>query len=262
MSNASTLQLYFLNHESASGVENMAADEALLETLREVTETPLLVVRTYQWQTPTWSLGVNQKLKSLGELDIFLMGPTPQIVRRPTGGRAILHDRDISFAFVTNDSTLLSLSLKESYCHFTQFLKEALSVLTPLATDHCTAENTSNSGYTRSNLCFETQTPGDLLDAAGNKICGSAQLRRAGGILQHGAAFLPELPNTVAPVTTFRNALYKAVASHYKVKTLSFIEDSDTLYQRFQTLKAQLLPSYESASRDILSKASITSGSQ
>lgn len=171
-----------------SGIENMALDEALLEWVRTVSD-PVLVVRTYCWNVPTLSLGVNQKAQDITTL-LRLYGKgesVKMVVKRPTGGRAILHGRDISYAFVTNVPDVLRKNLKDSYSIYADLVQKAFEQLR--ISTHLSHEAGSRD-YLRSPVCFETHTPSDLLDQAGQKISGSAQLRRANGILQHGAAFL------------------------------------------------------------------------
>ena len=78
----------------ASGAENMALDEALMERARETGE---WTARVYSWATPTVSLGRNQTARGRYDLDrINALGY--KVVRRPTGGRAILHDREITYS--------------------------------------------------------------------------------------------------------------------------------------------------------------------
>ncbi len=177
----------------------MALDEALLEFVQEQSRDadiaaevrPLLIVRTYTWEEPTVSLGVHQQDTDFGPLTKAYQrseGCIPKAwVRRPTGGRAILHGQDVSFSFVTNVPDLLAMSVQESYNVLTEIVMMAFKELNvPVLV----SEEESGRAYVLSSLCFETQTPSDVLDTEGNKIAGSAQMRKQGGLLQHGAAFL------------------------------------------------------------------------
>src|SRR4051812_18539212 len=79
---------------AAGGAENMALDEALMDRARESRE---WVMRVYSWSTPTISLGRNQTAHGRYDLDrIAQLGF--DVVRRPTGGRAILHHREITYS--------------------------------------------------------------------------------------------------------------------------------------------------------------------
>lgn len=182
------MRLLALLSGAQSGIYNMALDEALLEWARVQPESVLLV-RTYCWEAPTLSLGVNQKVRDLDFLlRYYSQGQDIRaVVRRPTGGRAILHGQDVSFSFITNQPKILQQGLKDAYAIFSGVVQQALESLglqTRLAAD------AGNRDYLRSPVCFQTHTPSDLLALDGQKLSGSAQLRRAGGILQHGAAFI------------------------------------------------------------------------
>ncbi|MEB3288018.1 MAG: hypothetical protein VKJ04_11005 [Vampirovibrionales bacterium] len=199
----------------------MARDQALLEMLCEASQTtdaPVLMVRTYLWDKPTLSLGKNQPeadherllaLFSKGEQASALQ-TRPDLVIRPTGGRAILHHQDISFAFITNAPVFLKLSLKDSYCVFTLWLKQALN---RLGYPTQTACNANNRDYLRSPLCFDTHTPSDILGPDGKKLAGCAQARRSRGILQHGSAFLSQPPEAI--YDDFSQALFGAVSQAF-----------------------------------------------
>lgn len=214
------MQLYTLQSGWQSGALNMALDEALLELLRDASACqqvfgangPVLVVRTYQWDQPTLSLGANQAVKDIATLQrLYAQGHQSirHLVRRPTGGRAILHGEDISYAFITNDPAVLKLNLKDAYAIYAGLVQDTLAHLgLPVRF----SGQTSGRDYLRSPVCFETHTPSDLLAADGRKLTGSAQLRRAGGLLQHGAAFLK--PHHIEP-ERFSQALFDTVSQAY-----------------------------------------------
>jgi lipoate-protein ligase A len=215
-----SLRVYSLQSGEQSGIYNMALDEALLESLRvqAQADSPVLIVRTYRWEEPTLSLGVNQQVRDIQFLLNFYgqhhapgqAEPVRAVVRRPTGGRAILHGEDLSYAFITNDPAVLKLSLKTSYSIYADVVRTALQQLA-LAVQ--AAGNAGERDYLRSPVCFETHTPSDLLGKDGQKLSGSAQLRRAGGLLQHGAAFLS--PYGVEE-HAFSQALFSATAQAFQ----------------------------------------------
>lgn len=185
-------KVWVFPHHHLGGIQNMALDDWLLDWAGTQSQ-PVLILRTYTWRQPTLSLGVHQPLRDLPRLVEHYQQVQPDllehlaIVQRPTGGRAILHGRDVSFSFVTNSNVLLKQSLKDSYCLFSGWITHTLQDLSVPV--QCSTE-TDGKAYLRSAVCFETQTPSDLLDTTGKKIVGSAQLRRANGILQHGAVFV------------------------------------------------------------------------
>lgn len=199
-----TLAWGHCQHLASDGVDQMALDEALLFWLAK--QSPTLITRCYTWVPHTLSVGKNQSAQSIQQAREALCPSlrTP-IVRRPTGGRAILHGQDVSFAFVTNIPALRALSLKDSYCVFAKWVRSAIvSCQVPLA-DACTP---NPSDYTRSALCFETHAVGDLIRPDGSKVAGAAQWRNAYGLLQHGAAFLDH--QAVQP-HTFEDALLETM---------------------------------------------------
>lgn len=209
----------------------MALDEALLCEVMTQTE-PVFIVRTYRWVCPTLSLGVHQPEKDIsGLLERY---GKPDIVRRPTGGRAILHGEDISFAFITNQPELLKLSVNASYCELIQHIKAALIQMNINVADSC---EESSHAYTRSAVCFETLTPSDLTLTDGRKIVGSAQCRRAGGMLQHGSIFAD------LPYEAFSSTLFEIVAKHYQCTPQDYLSESGGIVASAETTNgSQRLP--------------------
>ncbi|MBY0450946.1 MAG: hypothetical protein K2X01_10015 [Cyanobacteria bacterium] len=214
------IRLIVLESGAQSGAYNMALDEQLLEWARskppdsqQTSGSPaILIVRTYQWEKPTLSLGVNQSDKELPALlklyQPIQSGSDLEVVRRPTGGRAILHGEDVSFSFITNIPLVLKLSLAQSYTLLTDWVQQALA---QCGLDAYSGITQNEREYLRSAICFETHTPSDLVERqSGMKVVGSAQLRREGGILQHGAAFLN--PFGIQPCQ-FSQALFSTVQS-------------------------------------------------
>lgn len=189
--NDSSLFVYTLQSGPQSGWLNMATDEALLDWVRTQPE-PTWILRTYQWEVPTLSYGVHQseasRQRSLESyLNNLALHKRPQAwSQRPTGGRTILHGDDISFSVLTNASYGIGNNLTESYDRITTILEGALTELNIPFTG---STETDGRSYTTSALCFETHTPHDVLRPDGHKMAGCAQLRRQGGVLQHGAVF-------------------------------------------------------------------------
>lgn len=269
------MRLFTIESGPCSGAYNMALDEALLETVRSLSRTddlsaPVLIVRTYQWEVPTLSLGVNQSVRDVGKLlSLYSYDrPVQRLVRRPTGGRAILHGEDISFSFITNAPEILRESLKDAYARFADILRAALL---DLGVPVRLSEEAGTKDYMRSPVCFETHTPSDLVAMNGHKLAGSAQLRRAGGLLQHGAAFLQSYGLGYAD---FSAALFAQTAQSFEcsAETLSAFtpagqrakdaEAVDIAFPAdFEALWQQLETAYIQESGGILEKASTTNGS-
>jgi lipoyl(octanoyl) transferase len=162
-----------LDTGEGTGAWNMAVDEAILEAHRLGLAPPTL--RVYRWARPTLSLGYAQK-------EVFADVPAGvDVVRRPTGGRAVLHAGDFTYAVVAKG---LPEGVRASYELLAQGLAVALgqlgleTQLTPGAL-----------GAPGSPDCFKAATQADL-QAAGRKLIGSAQTRRAGAVLQHGSLYV------------------------------------------------------------------------
>lgn len=177
-----------------SGAFNMALDESLLELAAERQHS---VVRIYQWRQPTVSLGCFQA-RTAPVPDRFQHLPT---VRRLSGGGAILHDRELTYAAVLpaqhparhNPSALYAVIHRALI-----LLLGDCGVPAELRADHDArmaavrdAAHTVSSGEPAEPfLCFLRGDPNDVVHVSGVKIIGSAQRRRRGVILQHGSILL------------------------------------------------------------------------
>ncbi len=159
----------------------MALDEALATAVRTGQAPPTL--RLYSWITPSVSLGVFQPF---GEIDAaFCTEHAIPVVRRPTGGRAILHGDELTYSFSASaDCSLFGTHLRDAY--------RALSSAFALAFRHiglpAVVQNRPVAGrlLTRSALCFQSVSYGELT-VSGKKIIGSAQKRWPNGFLQQGS---------------------------------------------------------------------------
>lgn len=165
----------------ATGAWNMAVDEAILESTGSQKTPPTL--RLYAWQPPCLSLGYAQ---SANEVDFAALNRLGwQIVRRPTGGRAILHTDELTYSVITPpDDPIMAGGVLESYRRLAQALLHALHILgLQAAADarYPTTDTTPNGP-----VCFEVPSNYEIT-VAGKKLLGSAQARRSQGILQHGS---------------------------------------------------------------------------
>lgn len=163
------------------GAWNMAADEILLDGAADGGER---AVRLYRWRPPTWSLGRLQRWE--GSVDErFCRGNGIGIVRRPTGGRALLHDSELTYAVAAPaDRGAFAGSILETYRAIAAVLAEAMRrVGARVGIEAGTA--TPGAGA----LCFATSSAFEIVsaDARRSKLAGSAQLRRRSAFLQHGS---------------------------------------------------------------------------
>jgi lipoate-protein ligase A len=169
-------------YESADGPSNMAHDEAMLEAVAE--DSSFALLRTYGWSEPTLSLGYFQPV-ALAEAEPRWRGQPH--VRRPTGGGAIWHHHEMTYALVVPAAHPLARPSSALYHGVHSALARLLQARGvdarrrgPAAAPRLTE---------RPFLCFADHDPEDLV-VHGIKIVGSAQRRRSGAILQHGSMLL------------------------------------------------------------------------
>ncbi|OGO16043.1 MAG: hypothetical protein A2Z14_03590, partial [Chloroflexi bacterium RBG_16_48_8] len=159
----------------------MALDEAILETTIKKGAYPTL--RLYSWSHPCLSLGYAQPISQI-DLD-RVQALEWDIVRRPTGGRAILHADELTYSVTaTSDNPHFAGGVLESYRHISQGLVSALEML-KLEIEIQPEVKLSNDEREQA-ICFELPSSYEI-KAGGKKLVGSAQVRRGGGILQHGS---------------------------------------------------------------------------
>jgi len=163
------------------GAWNMAVDEALLESVGRGDSLPAL--RLYAWQPPCLSLGYAQPFS---DVDIPRLKERGwELVRRPTGGRAILHTDELTYSVIAPVyEPRLAGALLESYNRLAGALLAALRRLgLPVEIqEHLAASRAGNINP----ACFEVPSSYEIT-VRGKKLVGSAQARRKEGILQHGS---------------------------------------------------------------------------
>lgn len=175
----------FIASGPCSASYNMALDEAVAGAVRADNARPTL--RFYEWDVPSVSLGCFQKIRDI-DTEYCRQGNIP-FVRRPTGGRAILHGDEITYSFSvkTNDG-LFSGGLLDSYKKISAafekaFLKIGLAPELKLLKDN---RHTVTEDMRKSPLCFQSVSYGEISVMSG-KIVGSAQKRWPDGLLQQGS---------------------------------------------------------------------------
>jgi lipoate-protein ligase A len=184
---------------AASGAVNMARDEALL--LVHAGGASLPTLRLYRWSPACLSLGRFQRSGEVDRAACAREGIT--LVRRPSGGRALLHDDELTYAIVAPENHKLagSGSILDSYRRISQALLAGMrrlgveATLAPVRGRHAheggETQASGPAGASRnarpiSAACFDTPASYELT-VAGRKLAGSAQARAGGALLQHGA---------------------------------------------------------------------------
>lgn len=210
----------------------MALDEALLARARESHEA---VLRVYGWSGPALSLGRHQSAR--GAYDPARAASLGvAVVRRLTGGRAVLHHREVTYSVtspVRDDEPL-----RESYGRINRLLLDGLR---RLGVEAALAEPDGRAAPPGSAPCFELPAEGEIVHG-GRKLVGSAQLRDAGALLQHGSILIDDdqtmlaslatapLP-TIPPAATLRAAMGRAPtlgeAADALLAAVRALEDAD-----------------------------------
>ena len=159
---------------------NMALDEAISVNVRRGGSPPTL--RLYGWEMTSVSLGSFQKITSI-DLEYCTNNKIP-VVRRPTGGRGILHGDELTYSFSSKNNGDFSGSLLETYRKLSIAFSAALHSIGLRTTMKMVRESGRN--LTRSPLCFKSISYGEIsLDD--KKLIGSAQKRWSDGFLQQGS---------------------------------------------------------------------------
>jgi lipoate-protein ligase A len=199
-----------------SAAWNMAVDEAILDAVIEGIVPPTL--RFYRWNEPAISVGRFQSItRWINIAACQSLGVT--IVRRPTGGRGILHGGDQTLSIVVPKYLLgpAGQSVKESYRYLSDgFIRGLARLQHILSLGTCEKTTKDNSGE-----CFAVRSSADLLTPEGVKMVGSAQCRREGVLLQQSS--LRHRPSPVHPANVF---LGRVAAEHYP---LADVEEEDLL---------------------------------
>ncbi len=162
-----------------AGSLNMAVDEFLF---RDLPESPRTILRFYQWIRPTASLGANQKAERV--VDAGFCGRSGiDIVRRPTGGKVVLHHDEVTYAVVSNDAAAFGPTLGSSYRRISEALVLGLGKLGLMAA----LAGPAPADYARGIMPCFSHPARDEIEIGGRKIVGSAQKRVGSRFLQHGS---------------------------------------------------------------------------
>src|SRR5687768_1288817 len=171
-----------------SGAENMARDVALMERARHSGE---MVFSVYEWKRPTLSFGRNQKaLGSYSPTELEKRGI--DVVRRPTGGRALLHHREVTYSVTAAIEE--NESLRESYARINRILLQGLLRMGVAVRESVRDSPSLRPGDTP---CFAAPAEGELVTRDG-KLVGSAQVRENGALLQHGSILIEDDQTLIA----------------------------------------------------------------
>jgi lipoyl(octanoyl) transferase len=168
---------------------NMALDEALLEWNSKGAFSP--VIRFYGWNPPTLSIGYFQKVEK--EINIeAVKNQGIGFVRRPTGGRGVLHEHELTYSVIVPEShSMMPNTVAEAYRVISEGILKGFHQL-GLEAYFAVPETTEERELLKSPhsaVCFDTPSWYELV-VEGRKVAGSAQTRQKGVILQHGSILL------------------------------------------------------------------------
>ena len=176
----------------ADGATQMAIDGAIVEAVAAGEAPP--TVRFYRWDPPCLSLGRSQPVE---EVDLSrCRADGVEVVRRPTGGRAILHADELTYSVIFPEADPRAAGgIPETFRRFAQAFAAALRALgvPDVALAPPLDPRVRGEGF----VCFEVPTDSELT-VGGRKIMGSAQWRHRGVVLQHGSLPLDGDPGAIA----------------------------------------------------------------
>ncbi|MFC1997064.1 biotin/lipoate A/B protein ligase family protein [Chloroflexota bacterium] len=198
----------------------MAVDEAILEAMGNGDVFPTL--RLYDWKPACISLGYAQPYSDVDAKKLNNHGW--DIVRRITGGRAILHTNELTYSVIgLQDEPILVGGVLESYRRLSQALLGALLKLGLPAKALPQPQVSGANNRTKEPVCFEVPSNYEIT-VRGKKLIGSAQARKKGGVLQHGTLPLSGDLTGITLALSFPNELLRKAAADRLLSRATNIE--------------------------------------
>jgi len=228
-----------------TGIENasfnMALDEVLMErSLQGVLKAPLF--RFYGWDKPSISIGRYQSIQKDIRVDNCQRAQIP-LVRRPTGGRAVFHDDEMTYSVtIPPNHPWAQNSLMQTFSMISHILVEGM-INIGLEVDFEKQAHGIKS-YPHQASCFASTTPYEVT-LQGIKIIGSAQYRHQGAILQQGSILISVNP-FISDYFTTRDILHKG------------IKDIVNIDVNYESLKSGIINSLQSHSEKPLGNFKLT----
>ena len=180
------------------GSWNMAEDEHLF---RSLSEKPHTILRFYAWKNPTVSLGYSQKVPEVVDIE-FCKKKGIDIVRRMTGGKLVLHNKEVTYSLTSSDTEIFTANLNDSYRLISEALMEGLKKIGL----ESSLASPAPQEYVRGNLpCFSYPSRNEV-EVHGKKIIGSAQKRVGTKFLQHGSIPLEEDDDLLKSISSLEGA--------------------------------------------------------
>ena len=203
----------------ARGAWNMALDEAILEHIGRGDSIPTL--RLYAWEPACLSLGHAQPF---ADVDVNrLQARGWEVVRRITGGRAILHTDELTYSVIApNDEPVIAGTVLQAYNRLAQALLLAVKNLElPVQIQ----EGQANDSASSNPVCFEVPSTYEIT-VDGKKLIGSAQARKKEGVLQHGSLPLSGNLARICEALVFESEPARAEASRRLLARAATVESA------------------------------------
>jgi lipoate-protein ligase A len=210
------------------GAENMALDQALLD---EAERTGRAFLRLYRFEPRCISFGRNEPARERYDPDAMARLGC-DVVRRPTGGRAVWHEHEVTYAVAAPVQAFGSL--RDGYRTIHERLAAALQALgadATLAPDRPPAPSATGHGH----ACFAAPAGGEVL-VHGRKVIGSAQVRRGTALLQHGSILLAGSQEVIDAVSRQPSGPSgETTLSAVLGRPVTFAEVADAVLDAFET---------------------------
>jgi lipoate---protein ligase len=185
------------------------------------------ILRFYTWSNPTISLGYHQHHYPEHWQSLIWQSAAVDLVKRPTGGRGVLHQGDLTYAIIGSGFVGKRVEVYQKICQFLIDGWRSIGINLNYGN--------AGRGYIHNPNCFGTATSADLVCADGYKLIGSAQLIKSGAILQHGSMRLhPDIdlfervfdeiisppPTSISQLANSQiiDALTQAAQKHFQIK--------------------------------------------
>lgn len=249
-----------INSGVAAAATNMAIDEAML--LAHSNGDVLPTLRFYGWKSPAVSIGYFQKAES--EIDLQECQRRGfAVVRRLTGGRAVLHDAELTYSLVVKeDYPSMPKTITASYRYLSggvltglQQLGVAVKMTIPLSAYGQKIKQASSAA------CFDAPSHYEIT-YEGRKLVGSAQVRKQGVILQHGSILIRFSPETVAAILKLPSTKLRDKTTEMLTRRAVSLEEILGRNVDFAELYAALTPAFSSALGVTLESGELTSHEQ
>ncbi len=200
--------------------QNMAMDSAILSGVAQGSSPN--TIRIYDWESPTVSFGYHQNPNN--HIDLSRVAKNNfAFVRRPTGGRAVLHYDEVTYAVIAKNEGQFAGSILDVYKKIAYPILHTLQEVGIDATMSESVQNNSNTDKWR-DPCFSSSSKYEI-NSDGKKIVGSAQVRKNDAFLQHGSILLNNNQEKMAELLPIDSETKRKVMKKYLAKKTIFINE-------------------------------------